>query len=350
MMRSKKSRRWAIRAERRADAARSDHEDVQRLPSVTPRLTQCVQMWYECLALRVTRPGHYSNAQSAARGPVVPLRTLDDVDRALIEALQQNGRDSFRRIATEVGVSEATIRSRTSVCEEGTVQVTAVTNPLGLGFDAMAMVGVRTSGPPEGPAAEQIAQLDEADYVVVAAGQFDLLVELVCIDRRHLLDVTNTIWAMTRRLDRDLRLSQSCTSSCTTGASGTQSTSRPLRRGQKEADGNRRAHRSRTERSPLGAARTRGSRPARSASSRASSSASRRRRRATAWRRRSASSRVIAGIGYQAPIVIALAFIPTYLIALAFKYMNRPIPTAARHSPGRPAHSGRTRAGSAAGG
>ena len=78
--------------------------------------------------------------------------------------------------------------------EEGTVQVTAVTNPLGLGFDAMAMVGVRTSGPPE-EAAEQIAQLEEADYVVVAAGQFDVLVELVCIDRRHLLDVTNTIRA-----------------------------------------------------------------------------------------------------------------------------------------------------------
>jgi len=69
-------------------------------------------MWYECLALRVTRSGHYRNAQSAARGPVAPPRRLDDVDRALIEALQQNGRDSFRRIATEVGVSEATIRSR----------------------------------------------------------------------------------------------------------------------------------------------------------------------------------------------------------------------------------------------
>jgi len=149
-------------------------------------------MWYECLALRVTRSGHYRNAQSAARGPVAPPRRLDDVDRALIEALQQNGRDSFRRIATEVGVSEATRYQR--LCEEGTVQVTAVTNPLGLGFDAMAMVGVRTSGPPE-EAAEQIAQLEEADYVVVAAGQFDVLVELVCIDRRHLLDVTNTIRA-----------------------------------------------------------------------------------------------------------------------------------------------------------
>jgi Lrp/AsnC family transcriptional regulator, regulator for asnA, asnC and gidA len=153
-------------------------------------------MWYERLALRVTRPGHYSNAQSAARGPVASPRRLDDIDRALIEALQQNGRDSFRRIASEVGVSEATIRSRYQrLCEEGTIQVTAVTNPLGLGFDAMAMVGVRTSGPPE-DAAEQIARLEEADYVVVAAGQFDLLVELVCVDRRHLLDVTNRIRAL----------------------------------------------------------------------------------------------------------------------------------------------------------
>ena len=118
---------------------------------------------------------------------------LDDVDRALIEALQQNGRDSFRRIAAEVGVSEATIRARYQrLCDDGIVQVTAVTNPLGLGFDAMAMVGVRTAGPPD-EVAERIGQLEEADYVVVAAGQFDLLVEVVCVDRRHLLDVTNRI-------------------------------------------------------------------------------------------------------------------------------------------------------------
>jgi Lrp/AsnC family transcriptional regulator, regulator for asnA, asnC and gidA len=153
-------------------------------------------MWYASRALRVIRQRPYSKAQGTARGPVGQARRLDDVDRALIEALQQNGRDSFRRIAGEVGVSEATIRSRYQrLCEDGIVQVTAVTNPLGLGFDAMAMVGVRTSGPPE-DAAERIAQLDEADYVVVAAGQFDLLVELVCVDRRHLLDVTNRIRAL----------------------------------------------------------------------------------------------------------------------------------------------------------
>ena len=127
------------------------------------------------------------------RGAVSAAPNLDRIDQRLIEALQQNGREPFRRIAAEVGVSEATIRARyQKLCEDNILQVTGVTNPLGLGFDAQAMVGIRTSGSPE-PVAEAIAQWDEADYVVITAGQFDVLVELICADRRQLLDVTNRI-------------------------------------------------------------------------------------------------------------------------------------------------------------
>ena len=115
------------------------------------------------------------------------------MDKGIIEALQKNGRESFRGIASQLGVSEATIRARYArLCDDDILQVTGVTNPLGLGFDAQAMVGIRTAGPPE-PVADQIARWDEAGYVVVTAGQFDLLVELVCTDRRHLLDLTNRI-------------------------------------------------------------------------------------------------------------------------------------------------------------
>ena len=127
------------------------------------------------------------------RGAVSAAPNLDRVDQRLIEALQKNGREPFRRIAAEVGVSEATIRARYQrLCEDNILQVTGVTNPLGLGFDAQAMVGIRTSGSPE-PVAEAIAQWDEADYVVITAGQFDVMVELICADRRQLLDVTNRI-------------------------------------------------------------------------------------------------------------------------------------------------------------
>ena len=116
-----------------------------------------------------------------ARGPVSrPRRAGRESTARIIEALQRNGREPFRRIAAGLGVSEATVRARYArLVDDDILQVTGVTNPLGLGFDAQAMVGVRTSGAPE-PVAEEIARWDEAGYVVVTAGQFDVLVELVC--------------------------------------------------------------------------------------------------------------------------------------------------------------------------
>jgi Lrp/AsnC family transcriptional regulator, regulator for asnA, asnC and gidA len=127
------------------------------------------------------------------RGPVTRPRSLDATDRGIIEALQENGRAPFRAIAAHIGVAEATVRSRYArLVEDGILLVTGVTNPLGLGFEAQAMIGVKTSGDPE-PIADEIAGWDEASYVVVAAGRFDLLVEVVCDDRRHLLQLTTRL-------------------------------------------------------------------------------------------------------------------------------------------------------------
>src|SRR5215813_11087771 len=129
------------------------------------------------------------------RGPVAPARRTDELDRRIIEALQRNGRESFRGIAARVGVSEATVRTRYGrLTREGILQVVGVTNPLGLGFE-QALVGVKTSGPPSA-IADEISRWPEADYVVVTAGQFDVLVEVVASDRTELLELTNRIRAL----------------------------------------------------------------------------------------------------------------------------------------------------------
>jgi Lrp/AsnC family transcriptional regulator for asnA, asnC and gidA len=133
--------------------------------------------------------------ESAERGAVAPLRRVDDVDRRIIEALQLNGRESFRGIAARVGVSEATVRARYGrLTSEGILQVVGVTNPLGLGFE-QALVGVKTSGSPS-TVADEISRWPEADYVVVTAGQFDVVVEVVTSGRTELLDLTNRIRAL----------------------------------------------------------------------------------------------------------------------------------------------------------
>lgn len=155
-------------------------------------LTKCVASGRNNLALRRSAAADVRNAQER-RGAVSRPRRLDEIDSRIIEALQENGRESFRRIAASLGVSEATVRARYArLCADDIIQVTAVTNPLGLGFEAQAMVGIRTAGPPE-PVAEEIARWDEAGYVVITAGQFDLLVEIVCEDRRQLLELTSRI-------------------------------------------------------------------------------------------------------------------------------------------------------------
>jgi Lrp/AsnC family transcriptional regulator, regulator for asnA, asnC and gidA len=150
-------------------------------------LTECAVKCKVCLALRTAAAQNQVNTD---RGAVAQTRRVDDLDRRIIEALQDNGRESFRRVAAQLGVSEATVRARYArLKKDGVLQVVAVTNALGLGFE-QALVGVKTSGPP-GDVADELARWPEADYVVVIAGQFDLIVELVASDRRELLALTN---------------------------------------------------------------------------------------------------------------------------------------------------------------
>jgi len=129
------------------------------------------------------------------RGPVSAPRRIDALDQGIVEALQANGRESFRAIAARLGVSEGTVRARYArLCEDDILQVVGVTNPLGLGFE-QALIGVKTAGSPQ-PVADEIASWTEADYVVVTAGQYDLVVEVVAADRRGLLELTNRMRAL----------------------------------------------------------------------------------------------------------------------------------------------------------
>ena len=114
---------------------------------------------------------------------------LDDVAKAIIEQLQQDGRRSYAAIGKEVGLSEAAVRQRVQrLIESGVMQVVAVTDPLQLGFARQAMVGIEVSGA-LGPVADALSDMDEVDYVVITAGTYDLLVEVVCESDEHLLEL-----------------------------------------------------------------------------------------------------------------------------------------------------------------
>ena len=123
-------------------------------------------------------------------GPAV-ASMLDRANRTIIEALQKDGRRPYGAIAEEVGLSEAAVRRRVQrLRESGVIQIVAVTDPLQLGFNRQALVGISVEGDVRRVAAK-LGELSEVDYVVMCAGSFDLLAEVVCEDDDRLLHVLN---------------------------------------------------------------------------------------------------------------------------------------------------------------
>jgi Lrp/AsnC family transcriptional regulator for asnA, asnC and gidA len=113
---------------------------------------------------------------------------VDAVDRRIVAALQRDGRRPFTSIGRELGLSEAAVRQRVARLQAtGIMQVVAVADPMALGYQAMAMVAISVDGRARKQVAEAVGRLPEVSYLVLVAGSFDMLAEVVCEDNDHLL-------------------------------------------------------------------------------------------------------------------------------------------------------------------
>ena len=116
---------------------------------------------------------------------------LDDVSKAIVEQLQEDGRRSYAEIGKAVGLSEAAVRQRVQkLTDAGVMQVVAVTDPMQLGFYRHAMIGLRCSGDTRA-IADKLAALEAVDYVVLTAGSFDIMAEVVCESDEDLINLLN---------------------------------------------------------------------------------------------------------------------------------------------------------------
>jgi Lrp/AsnC family transcriptional regulator for asnA, asnC and gidA len=121
--------------------------------------------------------------------PAPAAAPLDDISKQLIEQLQTDGRRSYADLAKTVGLSEAAVRQRVRrLLDEGAMQIVAVTDPATVGFSRQALVGIKAEGDLR-EVARRLSALPELEYVVLCAGSFDILVELVCEDDERLLSL-----------------------------------------------------------------------------------------------------------------------------------------------------------------
>jgi Lrp/AsnC family transcriptional regulator for asnA, asnC and gidA len=115
----------------------------------------------------------------------------DDVSKAIIEQLQEDGRRPYASIGKAVGLSEAAVRQRVQkLVDSGVMQIVAVTDPMQTGFARQAMISISATGDVEA-IADQLATIDEVDYIVVTAGSVDIIAEVVVEDDEHLLRLVN---------------------------------------------------------------------------------------------------------------------------------------------------------------
>ncbi len=143
------------------------------------------------LAPRGRRRGDGGLPRGNGSGQVRVL--LDDISKEIIEQLQQDGRRSYAAIGKAVGLSEAAVRQRVQrLIDGGAMQIVAVTDPMTLGFRRQTMIGVRCGGDLD-RVADQLAAMHEIDYVVIIAGSFDLLIEVVCEDDDQLLEILSRV-------------------------------------------------------------------------------------------------------------------------------------------------------------
>ncbi len=125
------------------------------------------------------------------REPGTTPSILDEIDKILIRELQADGRASYAALGRAVRLSPAATRVRVQrLLREGIIEIVAVTNPLALGFETMAMLGIEVEGDIR-EVANLIDPLPEVSYVVIAAGRYDLLVEIVCAHADDLFPFVN---------------------------------------------------------------------------------------------------------------------------------------------------------------
>ncbi len=141
---------------------------------------------------QTTKNARKASVADHARLEVVSTTNgLDDIDRQIISRLQEDGRRAYGAIAGEVGLSEAGVRRRVQRLRDmGVMQIVAITDPLQLGYGREALIGIRVHGDVR-LVADRVAAIDEANYVVMTAGSFDIIAEVIAVDDAALVHLLN---------------------------------------------------------------------------------------------------------------------------------------------------------------
>ncbi len=103
---------------------------------------------------------------------------IDQTDCKIIELLQKDGRMANTVIAKQLGVSEATVRSRLNRLIQGEyIQIVAVSNPLKLGFEIVGILKINVAVNKFEHVSQELKKINQIWYIVHVTGSADIYAE-----------------------------------------------------------------------------------------------------------------------------------------------------------------------------
>jgi Lrp/AsnC family transcriptional regulator for asnA, asnC and gidA len=113
---------------------------------------------------------------------------LDEIDRAILRLLQEDGRMSYSEISRRVKIPESTVRSRVNkLVNEGVIRkFAALINPFKAGYDIIAFIVVDAEPSKVRYVVEELAKLPEVDVLGIATGAHDILMQVTARDLQEL--------------------------------------------------------------------------------------------------------------------------------------------------------------------
>jgi DNA-binding Lrp family transcriptional regulator len=122
----------------------------------------------------------------------IPRASLDDLDRALIEYLLQDGKMTNRELAAHAGVSESAVSIRLrKLAASGAIIFTALIDWEMAGFEWFVIVRLKTQARSPRDVADDVAKLEQCEAAAVSLGTHDIIAYFLVKDRAELRQLTN---------------------------------------------------------------------------------------------------------------------------------------------------------------
>jgi len=134
---------------------------------------------------------------------------MDEIDKKILNILQEDSTISYQKIASKLTVGSSTIHYRIQkLIKQGIItHFSAIVNPEKIGYKNIAVIGLNVDPLKMYEIAEQLAGYKEVLSVASTTGNHDIILQVICKDGKHLWKFINDHIKTINGVDKKIHVS-----------------------------------------------------------------------------------------------------------------------------------------------